>query len=728
MSSTTAAATSVPVVRGFSSRQVDLPDLPELFNPKFLDVLLPSNDDIVMVEHDESTSEGPSNPLMDALRGTSNRTFTANDAPAYRSTLSPLLDAFNGLRRDVFSPEMYPLLDAAWKEDPQLTLRLIWNLRSIHDGKSEREAFYCAYGWLYKNHPRTAIQNLRMLVDPVCVNKKKGREIVSSHGYWKDLLNIVALAAVDELVDATETSKFLHAPRMPFTYRRCNRSKEGTIEDRIAAHLERNRVHHLEKKEERHTKAQTVRQQLITKLNSDTNFRALYIAVARLFSEQLLKDISVLRQLESYNGDIIALKKTISLAGKWAPTPDGSHDRVTLISTAVSELIYRSGQISPYPSTLRSKDTTPNDRARVLRSFYQRWFLTELRRVSAVPEPLMAANKWKDIIYSRVPSICMKNNAERFSKHDPVGFEKYLLSVESGKRGISGATRMPHELVAEVLGGSKGKKGGNPIQVRVAEAQWKTLVSSLKETGTLDNCLAVCDVSGSMGTLDYYDRKSKVVSPIFPSVALSLIVATIAKAPFNGGFITFSEHPQFVQLDLTKSLAEQIRAMESSAWGMNTDFQAVFLNLLLPLAKKHKLKQEDMIKRIFVFTDMQFDVARQSQASDDWATNYDCIEQAYKEAGYEVPQLVFWDLQAAGMKTTVEVESDRKGVAMMNGFSPAMLKVFMGEEVQESEWEQVEDDDSSVTVVEKEREEFTPEKVMQKALMRKSFDGLVVVD
>ena len=69
---------------------------------------------------------------------------------------------------------------------------------------------------------------------------------------------------------------------------------------------------------------------------------------------------------------------------------------------------------------------------------------------------------------------------------------------------------------------------------------------------------------------------------------------------------------------------------------------------------------------------------------------------------------------------------------MMNGFSPAMLKVFMGEREDEevsSEWEEVTTDGTSTvtTMVEKE-DEFNPINVMKKALLRKTFDGLVVVD
>src|ERR1700761_6356507 len=76
--------------------------------------------------------------------------------------------------------------------------------------------FFKAFGWLYKKHPRTAIANLHMLVSPVCQNKKKP-EYPFAHGYWKDLLNILALATTDEL-DAMN-AKFLHHPRSPFTYR-----------------------------------------------------------------------------------------------------------------------------------------------------------------------------------------------------------------------------------------------------------------------------------------------------------------------------------------------------------------------------------------------------------------------------------------------------------------------------------------------------------------------------
>ena len=550
-----------------------------------------------------------------------------------------------------------------------------------------------------------------------------------SHGYWKDLLNILALETVGELRGGDLDSSYLHHPRMDHNYRKKCRSKVGTPESRLKATLLADARAKEVAAKERKKKNEQFHDRLLTRLK-EPRFRALFIAVARLFAEQLLKDIRVLDELNSAENRI-ALLKTLSLAGKWAPTPGGSHDRVTSIATAICELIYASGSFT-YPSILKTS-ISDEERARVLLSFYQRWILTELRRALSCPEPLMSANRWTEIKYNFIPSICMKNNQEHFLKHDPDGFEKYLTAVESGEKTISGATLLPHELVAQAVARvdrsrsksaaiQKLKKKIALSRIRVVEAQWKTLISNLRDAGSIENSIAVCDVSGSMGSI-YQKYGESYVAPILPAVSLSLVLASLAKPPFNGGFITFSANPKYEVVDPDEPLTEQIAKVLRSDWGMNTNFSSVFIDLLLPLAVKNNIKQEDMIKRLFVFSDMQFDAASGTR-NRKWSTNYDVIEQAYKKAGYEVPQIVYWDLAAAKTK---EVENSRKrGIAMMNGFSPAMLKVFMGEEEEAPvDWGKVEED-GSVTMVEK--DSFDPYSVMLKALTKKSFDGLVVID
>ncbi|KAL0955544.1 hypothetical protein HGRIS_001781 [Hohenbuehelia grisea] len=115
---------------------------------------------------------------------------------------------------------------------------------------------------------------------------------------------------------------------------------------------------------------------------------------------------------------------------------------------------------------------------------------------------------------------------------------------------------------------------------------------------------------------------------------------------------------------------------------------------------------------------MQFDQGAGTSANPaNWATNHDAVKAAYHAAGYDVPQIVYWNLSNFG---TTPVTAETEGVALMDGFSPAMLKVFMGEEKDVGE--------DGCEPVEKVKEAFNPVAIMRKAVERKSFDGLVVVD
>ena len=132
-----------------TSQNVTLPHIPELFDPDFLNVLLPprsTSDTKVDVPQ-------PENALVNALKSVSHRKFTENASPAFNSTLSPTLDAFNSLSFLMTRENINMLLSKAWEEDPNLALRIIWNTRSIHDGKGDKELFYKYVPELLRFHP-----------------------------------------------------------------------------------------------------------------------------------------------------------------------------------------------------------------------------------------------------------------------------------------------------------------------------------------------------------------------------------------------------------------------------------------------------------------------------------------------------------------------------------------------------------------------------------------------
>ncbi|KAJ3562675.1 hypothetical protein NP233_g9432 [Leucocoprinus birnbaumii] len=723
----------------FSSQTCTLPSLPELFDHNFLECLLPTTNGEEGFEWVNSSPDA-------SVAGGSSELAT--------------LKAFKGLnvRSHKSLYRIDALLHDSWSEDPELTLRLIWNLRSIRDGKGEKELFYRAFGWLYEHHPRTAISNLQMVVAPVC-QTSRGQSV--PHGYWKDLLNILALVTCDEILDFhSRPGNFLrtYTPKNTFSL------TKDALEDQTC----RQRT----KKQHRH------HSRLVGKL-AISEYRALYIGVARLFAERLRKDIQALDQLRSLDPNsereqYRAIQQTISLAGKWAPTPGGSHDRVTNISTAICQLLFSTNEnagsdaIGPLPSIAPHPIPGDASNCTIYRSYYQRWILKPLRETLACPEPLMSANRWNEIQYSRVPSLCMARNREHFVLHDPEGFHLHLAQVQSKKRKFSATSFLPHELVAEAAEVQKAwdaareeeypkvaafKRSIADQQLDDNAVRWWHLTSRLDWTSSFPNAIAVYALSESPVSLPEYDKTN--VNPIFPSIALSLVLAYLTQPPFDSGFITLSETPTFVRLEGMREsvcLSDLVNDVLSLKVGGNPDLQAVFSRVLLPLAKEHNVPNKDMIKRVYIFSNMHFDHAAgivtgpwwlnttsETDRASRWEEIYsDSIVKAFEKAGYDVPEIVFWNMTGERtLRETVEDDLGRKGVRIMSGFSKEMMRSFWDEAQENGRQERllkfIKDGDAVGVEGSDDEEEWMslnvmPLEGMRKALFKTSYDGLVVLD
>ncbi|KAH0764581.1 hypothetical protein KY285_000452 [Solanum tuberosum] len=252
------------------------------------------------------------------------------------------------------------------------------------------------------------------------------------------------------------------------------------------------------------------------------------------------------------------------------------------------------------------------------------------------------------------------------------------IPYNRGKAKIAAGALLPHQIIKAL---NDTDDGG-----QVAELQWKRIVDDLSKKGKLKNCLAICDVSGSMtGT------------PMEVSVALGVLVSELSVEPWKGKLITFSNNPtlQIVEGENLISKVEFVRKME---WGMNTDFQKVF-DLILKVAVEGSLKEDEMIKKVFVFSDMEFDQA----STNPWETDYETIVRKFKMNGYEncVPEIVFWNLRNS---RATPVKANQKGVALVSGFSKNLLTLFM------------------------EERDFNPEDIMEAAISGEEYQKLVVID
>ncbi|KAK0638949.1 hypothetical protein B0T16DRAFT_422159 [Cercophora newfieldiana] len=685
-----------------------------------------------------------------------NKMFTENGDVAFRSTTQPLVDLFYELEDVVSGPRLHELLTAAWACDPLATVKVIFNARSIHLGKSSRLVFYRCAGWLATYHPHTLVANLRWLSRPVIpkkAEKKDGAEddemvIADSipdpdtpesfdvrngvaHGYWKDLLNILALAANDKLSVLADPKDILNIERLG----------KG---DAVTA-------------EEASTKRQNLRDSrhevVLKSLEDKPVYRALHLAVARLFADQLAIDIRLLR------GEDPKARKNISLCAKWAPSTARFHDKHTFVVSSMAEILYPEDYFVEKGVLVAGKlDADRELYLRHAREAYRK-DVSALRKHLEVVERDITDKKFENIKYERVPSIAMKNYSSLFAEKDTDRFEAYLDKVASGKSQISGATLLPSTLVRSVRSssgpgyarGGKGKKRSHDallasrldsMESKVVDGQWNTLVQRIKDSGTLESCIAVCDVSGSMGGPVFSDG----TCPMDSAIGLSLLMAEVTQPPFGGTFITFSEYPTVETVNLSSTLQEKVGTMQSSSWGMSTDFEAVFTRLILPMAVENKLTQEQMVKQIFVFSDMQFNGA--SSNSDRWSSSHERIKEAYRKAGYEMPELVFWNLAGgrAGYSGSGNwgdpiapkpATAEEEGVALVSGYSQGMLKVFLdggGFEEEEEDVEVVdkaeEGEDGGLVEVKKaaKKAKNDPMSTVNKAISHKAYAMLKVVD
>jgi hypothetical protein len=340
-------------------------------------------------------------------------------------------------------------------------------------------------------------------------------------------------------------------------------------------------------------------------------------------------------QLRADEASVSASKgDSVSLLAKWMPSEKSKWAKATnLIPLVCREL---------FPSS-----TFPEKQYRQC--------LTRLRTHIDVTEQRMCRNQeWAAIPFSKVPSVAMSRLREAFEKHAPEEFNVWLESVAKGTSKVNASQVYPHDLVRKYL-------GARTEPCAVIEEQWKAIVKQTASLGLFKDSIVVADVSGSMhGT------------PMEVSIALGILIASLTAPPFDGLLITFSESPTFFTLAPGLRLYDAVEQVENMLWGANTDLQKVF-SLILERALTLDVKADSMPKRLYILSDMQFDCACNSRGN---PTNFDAIRAKYATAGYVMPQIVFWNLRS-DCKKDVPVQHDTRGVALLSGYSPAILKSLM---------------------------------------------------
>jgi len=173
------------------------------------------------------------------------------------------------------------------------------------------------------------------------------------------------------------------------------------------------------------------------------------------------------------------------------------------------------------------------------------------------------------------------------------------------------------------------------------------------------------------------------------ALSLGLYFADKNKGKFKDTFLTFSRTPKLV--NLKGNIVQKLEQMNTGEVA-NTDLNKAF-DLILKTAVDNKVSQAEMPQTLVIFSDMQFD---QGCSHDD--TAIEMIARKYEQAGYTIPKVVFWNLNAA--YGNAPVKFNKTGVALVSGFSPAIAKSILSGNL----------------------DDFSPEAIMLKTVMVDRYD------
>jgi len=306
--------------------------------------------------------------------------------------------------------------------------------------------------------------------------------------------------------------------------------------------------------------------------------------------------------------------------------------------------------------------------------------------MTKVVEQDMCAKNWDNINFSHVPSVASARYKKAFYRNTQE-YAKYVAELVKDPKDrtrdvkVNAGAVYPYDVLKGLVS-LYNHQNYNATELGHIQAQWDALENFVGDA----NVLPLVDVSGSMSCPA---GKNSKVTCLDVAVSLGLYLADKNEGKFKDTFLTFSGSPEL--LHLKGNIVQKVQQMVKSNWQMNTDLVKA-MEKILKTAKDGNVPQEEMPEMLLILSDMQFD---QCARFDDSAMQM--IARKFEAAGYEMPKIVFWNLNA---HDNVPVKYDSRGVALVSGFSPAIMKAVLSGDT----------------------DQFTPEAIMMKAIMVPRYD------
>lgn len=268
--------------------------------------------------------------------------------------------------------------------------------------------------------------------------------------------------------------------------------------------------------------------------------------------------------------------------------------------------------------------------------------VSDMRGVIDVVEKKMSAGEWSTIQLSKLPSLALMRSRQALERHLPEEWKLFKQRVRAGEATVNVSQLQPYELIKVLL-----DHHDDDLELLLSEY--------IRKHGTsMKNVAIVADTSGSM-------QGGGPPRPIDVCLALTLLAAENAEGSMAKRYFAFSDHSEEVVLE-GSTYHDKLRRAQGGPWGMNTNVQAVFAQIL------EKMVAGQDIRSVIIISDMQFDNCG-------GRTNFDAINASFEAAHIARPLLVFWNVSAAG--SDYPVKADTHGTILVSGCTPSLFQMIV---------------------------------------------------
>ena len=560
----------------------------------------------------------------------------------------------------------------AYRENPELAMKLLFYIRDIRGGIGEREIFRRLIRTVAKKWPESAVKNVRWITE---------------YGRWDDLICLFGTKAEKEAVR-------LIREQLDADLAALERRKKGDVKAHISLCAKWMPSSNTSSARTRGNAKVLMR---LLKLN-EKQYRAILIPLRSAVS--LTEHYVTRRNYDRINYDHVPSQALLRYDRLFTHYDfyryeafmrgvRGGYRRMNAETLTPDQIVGRTacfgfetvnngegGRLPVHRVDLNEKD---KDISSVIPARTHIWGKLVLYTVSRMPnsperisffrgDRTHQSRRWRAYYYNQRRAMeCMPvrrfefigffdENKPKAWKHSFSPYDPGFIRVDLDPLGRSAKKKYAVYRICNRYASPRHIFNQNCYRssygIRHVEEFWKSLPGSVG----MENAISIIDTSSSMMAYGAHTVAD----------ALGLFYAEHAKGAFHNKFITFSEKPKMMKVRGDK-LVQKLMNIHNADWGGTTNLEAVY-RLLLRLAVRAKAGQDHMPSAIVIYSDMEFN----SSVTNPYGNLYDDFQEAFEKAGYEVPAVVFHNVNSLSMQ--MPVLSNTVGAALSSGRTTHHMK------------------------------------------------------